>query len=1210
MIKQISYLAIALFCLVSISLDAQSTWTKSDISQFRDATEENKMIIPKEYIAYTLTYEALKEKLKNTPTEDDKRNGIKGNIIELPMPDGSFESFEVYDSPVFAPKLAAKYPMIKSYKGVSLKNPGMNVRFDTGPYGFHAAIHDLSAVYYIDPYARENTTEYLVYNVKDHLSQLDISVPMCGTHEEHNEIKAEPHASTRNSVPVPLNVYRFALSCTGEWGAIRGTVENALADMNTGVNRMNQIFENELALRLVLIDENDQLLNFDPQTDPYFQVAQGGDMLSVNTNITNNRVGSNAYDIGHVYHRSCDVGGIAVLGSMCNNNTKAAAVTCHYSNNLDYMAAAVTSHEVGHQMTANHTFNNCGGGGNENPGNAFEPGSGSTIMSYGGLCGGSLNVVNAGDDYYHVASLIEIYRHTRGDGLAGDGCAEIIETSNLEPTATILHPDGFTIPEDTYFYLEGEGMDENEEDQLTYTWEQMNRGPLSNLGTPIGDAPHFRSFPPSTNPKRFFPSVDNILNGTFDRTEVAFEGDRTVNFTFTVRDNNSEAGTAVWEEIEFHVVETPVKFGVTSQNSSETYEAGDAMEVTWNVAGTDVHPVNAERVDILFSTNNSASFDIADATVLAKNVFNNGSCKVIVPNEPTTRGRIIVKASESIFFSINKANIQVEEPTSPTLAVSSDPIAQIDCLPSSFTYELNSEDYSGVEGDITYTVLEGLPEGASVSFDPEVVEIGSPSSMNIDPVNDFLGGEYQIIVGAITEAQDTFTRTVYLNLKSNDHRTIDAITPENSAIGIGISPEFSWEGSINADTYTFELSKSPNFGANNLMTETDLLVTNINPNVFLEKNTAYYWRVTAINYCGEDPDAKVYAFNTESLFCSEVVVNEDLLPINISGSGTPTIQAPLEVELGGTVADVNIKQFYGEHENNKDMVVKLISPEGKEVVLVSKKCEQSNFNCGFDDASDVDVKCPLNNGSTYAPTGNLSDFNGDQLQGTWILQIEDTQSGNGGRLQNVIGEFCSNQVLDNPEIVRNQKISLPWDATRTISAGELKVEDANNSSEQLIYTIVKTPKKGSLLYDGNNVNPGDQFTQKDVDDNKLVYVSASEDYETYFSFTIIDGEGGFIGITNFDIDVNELTSTNDLPLQDEISIYPVPAQNSITVDFSKTNYNYNSFEIINLQGQSLIKANTNEKEVMNVDISQLNKGFYIIVFRTEVGFISKKIIRG
>ncbi|MDF1698938.1 MAG: M12 family metallo-peptidase [Saprospiraceae bacterium] len=1220
MIKHISYLFTLIFCLTFTSIEAQSEWKKSDVSNFSDARSEEKIILPEEFLAYTLSYDNFKEKLINTPTEEDRSNGIKGRVIQLPLPDGSFEPFEVYDSPLFMSKLAAKYPSIKSYKGKSLKTPGMTVRFDTGPYGFHAAIHGLSKIYYIDPFAKSTTSEYITYDVKDQQELIDIPGPFCGVdHEKHDHV-AELTSKPRSSGPVALSVYRMAIACTGEWGAIRGTPEKALADMNTTLNRINQIFENELAMRLILIDDNDKLLNFDAGTDPYTitltdpdtdpnATNDEGASLDVNTNIVDLRVGNDSYDIGHLYHTRCNVGGIASLRSMCNNGFKANGLTCHSSQNLNYIASRITAHEIGHQMSAQHTFNNCNG--NESSGNAYEPGSGSTIMSYGGLCG-SLNVVNDGDDYYHVASLRQIYEHTRGDGIAGDACAEFIETSNVEPTATILHDNNYYIPEDTYFFLEGIGEDDNEEDVLTYTWEQMNIGPTSQLGDPIGDSPHFRSIYPSTSPVRYFPSSDNILGTFLDPTEVNFKGNKTVNFMFTVRDNNSEAGTAVWQPLQFNVVETPEKFAVTSQADFENYEVGDEVDITWNVADTRFAPVNAKTVDILLFTGNAATFSLENTTVLAKNVNNIGQRKVIIPNVVTTKARIIIRASEGNFFAINDRNFRIDEAESTKLFVNSEPLELAQCVTTNedFTYTISSEKLGDIEGNITYTILDGLPEGATATFSPQTIEVGAESILEISTQYNPLGQEYPIRVGAITESMDTFSRVIYLTLNSFDHTEISAISPTFNESGLNIFTEtFTWEPSTNADFYYFELSEDPNFGDSNIEESSRLVENTYDISSTLSKNTVYYWRVTAENDCGKDQFSKTFAFSTESKFCTQFQPATDVLPINISGSGKPTIQAPIEVGATGQIADVNVIQFIGEHSNNKDMRVSLISPEGKQVVLVSNKCEQQDFNCGFDDDSNVGVKCPLNNGSVYAPQGNLSDFNGDELQGTWLFQIEDTKSGNGGKLTGVIVELCSNQVLDNPYIVRNEKIFMPWNGTRTIGPDLLKAEDDNNTSEELLYTIVELPSKGMLTFEGADVNIGDMFSQQDIDADRLVYNANGENYETYFSFTLIDGEGGFIGITNFEIDVNETTSISDQQLRNEVSIYPNPAREMVTIDLSKSETEYISFDILNLHGQLMKTQRINSNSEIAVDISMLTSGMYIVNLKSENNSVAKRIIK-
>ncbi len=159
MLKQIF---IPLFSLILFSLNAQSIWTKSDVSTFRDAAEEDKMIMPTAYEAYTLSFEDIVTDLSSAPEEEARRKGLKGKLISMPTSSGKMETFEVFYSPMMAPGLAARYPGIRSYKGYSTTKKGKNVRFDLGPYGFHAAIHSVEGVSYIDPYARGNTSEYIL----------------------------------------------------------------------------------------------------------------------------------------------------------------------------------------------------------------------------------------------------------------------------------------------------------------------------------------------------------------------------------------------------------------------------------------------------------------------------------------------------------------------------------------------------------------------------------------------------------------------------------------------------------------------------------------------------------------------------------------------------------------------------------------------------------------------------------------------------------------------------------------------------------------------------------------------------------------------------------------------------------------------------------------------------------------------------------------
>src|SRR5690606_20922262 len=96
----------------------------------------------------------------------------------------------------------------------------------------------------------------------------------------------------------------------------------------------------------------------------------------------------------------------------------------------------------------------------------------------------------------------------------------------------------------------------------------------------------------------------------------------------------------------------------------------------------------------------------------------------------------------------------------------------------------------------------------------------------------------------------------------------------------------------------------------------------------------------------------------------------------------------------------------------------------------------------------------------------LSKFNGESINGYWKLIFEDTKTGDGGRLQNWDLELCSNITLNPPYIVNNEELEVIIGETKVIHPEKLKCEDNDNADDELTYTLVASPIKGILLYNG------------------------------------------------------------------------------------------------------------------------------------------------
>ncbi len=733
--------------LAPFAVSAQSLW--QDVNEQamvrglspQRAVAAKRDIVPQLYRTVNLDLEGMRERLAAAPKEFSAQIEAANTEIVLPLPYGGFGRFMVQDSPIMELGLADKYPQLKTYVAQGIDDPSATARIDLTVRGFRAVVLSARGQFYIDPYWTDDVKTYISY-FKRNFGQKDKGF-RCLVQSEVDLSKLQEGLPPRLNRPTgaTLRIYRAAVAATGEYtaavsGTNPGTVVQALSAMVTTMNRVSAIYERDLAIRLILVANTDLLIYTNALTDPYTDSDGGTNapstLLSQNRTNVNSIIGNANYDIGHVF--STNGGGIASLGVVCSGTTgtKAGGVTGITLPTGDPFDVDYVAHEMGHQFGANHPFNgnvsNCAGG-NRNAATAYEPGSGTSIMAYAGICPPQ-DLADHSDDYFHAISYQEI--DTRA--AAGGNCFVGTPTGNSPPVIAAMT--NRIIPSQTPFTLTASATDVDG-DTLTYCWEEFDLGATQDpTAAPRdnGASPLFRSFDPSPSPSRIFPSLTYILNNanvpppTIATTPIVIASgeflpttNRTMNFRVTVRDNHLAGGGSDYGVVTVQSIAAAGPFAITSHNTASILAAGDSVNVTWNVAGSDANGINCANVAITLSTDGGLTFPIT----LAASTPNNGSATVVIPSVAqvaTTQGRIKVEALGNIFFDLNNADLTITTPNSaPTVFVAGDitisrgaaaPVLAAVAIIGDANANSMSASVSGVPADVT--VVPSIASGGVV----------------------------------------------------------------------------------------------------------------------------------------------------------------------------------------------------------------------------------------------------------------------------------------------------------------------------------------------------------------------------------------------------------------------------------------------------------------------------------------------------------------
>ena len=643
-----------MFTLNIMAQDGRSFWTATTKGKASKKQLNFRKTEPVKAQYYTLDIQALKNYLQDAPKRKNL-DVISNKIVSFPTSNNSFENFRVKEASVMEDQLQNKYSNIRTYVAQSIDNPTNIMRFSITPQGLHT-MSFISGVgfEFIDPYTK-NGNEYIVYAKKD-LPRLDQEW-VCHFDEDTEDTTERSFNQTTsfNANDGIMRNFRLALACTIEYsefhwtaaGLTAGDTEASkkaavLAAMVVTLNRNNFIYERDLSVTMTLVANNEDVIFINSDS---FSNNNAGALINESQTVIDANIGFTNYDIGHTF--STGGGGLAQLNSPCTSN-KARGITGSPAPVGDPYDVDYVAHEIGHQYGAPHTFNGNTGScnGNRTASNAYEPGSGSTIMAYAGICAPQ-NVQSNSDAYFHQKSLQMMWDNIF---IGNSTCAAQTPTGNTAPVA--IAGANYTIPGLTPYKLTGSSTDVNGTGTHTFTWEQYDLGAAGLPAETNTSGPLVRSFEGTDNPTRYIPRLEDIMvdGGVSTTWEKLASVNRDINFRLTVRDNDPNGGQTAVDAMTATVNAAAGPFIVTSQNTNQiVWTQGTTETITWNVAGTTANGVNTANVNILLSTDGGQNFD----TVLASNVPNDGSHDITVPNVSAPFCRIMVEGAGNIFFNVN-----------------------------------------------------------------------------------------------------------------------------------------------------------------------------------------------------------------------------------------------------------------------------------------------------------------------------------------------------------------------------------------------------------------------------------------------------------------------------------------------------------------------------------------------------------------------------
>lgn len=350
-----------------------------------------------------------------------------------------------------------------------------------------------------------------------------------------------------------------------------------------------------------------------------------------------------------------------------------------------------------------------------------------------------------------------------------------------------------------------------------------------------------------------------------------------------------------------------------------------------------------------------------------------------------------------------------------------DPVAISQCGFSDIDIAIDVTSNGGFTDPVTLSTID-LPAGASDAFSTNPVTPPGTSTLTLGNLAAAGSGNYDLTLEGVSGA---LTRLVPINLNLADAAPAftTVVAPANGATDVGTTPTVSWDGVATAVSYELEIATDSGF--TNVVYSASEADTSHNVATALSPSTEYFVRVRAANDCGNSNWSPTSSFTTANLIC---ISPNAAIPDNTAAGLDSDLVVGTSGNLNGLEMTLDIT-----HTWVGDLIITLEHVDtGTTIELVNRAdganasfgCNSENIQTTVSDDAPVSLQSDCNDGDqpnaypepAYSPNQALAGFIGEDIGGTWRLNVSD----NAGADTGTLNEWCLVPAAESPLIFQDR----------------------------------------------------------------------------------------------------------------------------------------------------------------------------------------------